>query len=250
MAATLARSGARPAWRPECGVALRVLDARIGRRYAIPARNSSSVSLNQSGRSRLGMWATSGRSIRRAPGIPAATSSAERPCRRRVEAADDHERRHADLAQASDGRRVEHDRVPVRLLLHVRLVGHPANGLARRGGRAALGLPDAVDPQRHVDRRHRRPVLGVSKLPPRAPGGKLLGRVLALVAAHPAADPDQPGHAIRVFERGVDHDRARPRAADEHGAVEAGGVHDGDPGPRGWRSVVSTTSARPNPRRS
>ena len=104
------------------------------------------------------MWATSGRSIRRAPGTAAAST-------RRGPVADsssppiDHEQRHAQLTEPPDRRRVEHDRVAVRLLLHVRLVGHRADRVARRGGRPSGRLPEAVDPDRDVVLGRGRPVL-------------------------------------------------------------------------------------------
>ena len=56
----------------------------------------------------------------------------------------------------------------------------------------------------------------------------LLGRVLDVGAGEAAAHPDDARDAVRELEGRVEHDRARPRAADEHRAVEARGVHHRD----------------------
>ena len=130
------------------------------------SRNVRSVWVNHVGRSRLGMWATSGRSMRRAFGArvhehraPSRWSPARRAAPTIASTGT------AQLAEPPGRRRVEHDRVAVLELLRRRSRGHPPHELPRRLRRRAR---PAARPRRPRSARRGRPS-PPSPSPPPAP---------------------------------------------------------------------------------
>ena len=165
------------------------------------------------------MWATSGRSMRRAPSL-LDEQSRRGGHRGLIQPADDREHRHPELAEPARGGRVEHDRLAAHLLLGVRLEGHLAHQVASERRRATRGLADPVDPDLHLVVGQRSPVTSLLERLAARERRCLLGRLLPLEPGQAAAHPGDPGHPVRILERRVQHDLSCPRAAHEHRAPD------------------------------
>ena len=217
--------------------------------YGTVARNSSSVSLNHSGRSRLGMWATSGRSIRRAPGIrgdEAPPSPASTACRGRrssrgsARAPRPGARWPADPARscrrtASPARRSRTSSgAPPRAPLPAPA---PRAGRGRRptSPRRAPPSPPSPWPRRAPPRARRRQALRASPRPRSRSGHRRPRR-------GPTRDPGYSRAVSMAIEPAREHptSTARSRPAASITATRSARLE----------KRVSTTSARPNPRRS
>ena len=187
------------------------------------------------------MWATSGRSMRRAP-ARSTSSARRRRDRRLVEEAHDREHRHPQLPKPSGRRRVGHDRLAELLLLRRMSRGV----ICRTRSRAKAGARPAGWPIPSTQictswSADRRPVAGLLERLAARERRRLLGRLLRLEPGQPAADPHDTGDPVRELQRGVHDDRPGPRAPDE---APRGRYQPHRAPPRGPRG--SSTGRRPS----